>query len=102
MGRASFVLVGTEGAMQETFGSTCHGAGRLLSRTAAIKAARGRAIEREIEDTYGVYVRATGRDSVKEEMPEAYKNVQDVVTVCHNAGISKMVAKLRPIGCIKG
>lgn len=102
MGRASFVLAGTEGAMQETFGSTCHGAGRLLSRTAAIKAARGRAIEREIEDTYGVYVRATGRDSVKEEMPEAYKNVQDVVTVCHNAGISKMVAKLRPIGCIKG
>ena len=102
MGRASFVLVGTEGAMRETFGSTCHGAGRLLSRTAAIKAARGRAIEREVEDTYGVYVRATGRDSVKEEMPEAYKNVQDVVTVCHNAGISKMVAKLRPIGCIKG
>ena len=102
MGRASFVLAGTEGAMQETFGSTCHGAGRLLSRTAAIKAARGRAIEREIEDTYGVYVRATGRDSVKEEMPEAYKNVQDVVTVCHNAGISKIVAKLRPIGCIKG
>ena len=55
-----------------------------------------------MEDTYGVYVRATGRDSVKEEMPEAYKNVQDVVTVCHNAGISKMVAKLKPVGCIKG
>jgi tRNA-splicing ligase RtcB len=102
MGRASFVLVGTQGAMDETFGSTCHGAGRLLSRAAAIKAARGRAIEREVQDTYGVYVRATGRDSVKEEMPEAYKNVQDVVSVCHNAGISKMVAKLRPLGCIKG
>ena len=102
MGRASFVLVGTQGAMLETFGSTCHGAGRLLSRAAAIKAARGRSIERELEDTYGVYVRATGRDSVKEEMPEAYKNVQDVVTVCHNAGISKMVAKLKPVGCIKG
>ena len=102
MGRASFVLVGTQGAMNETFGSTCHGAGRLLSRAAAIKAARGRAIEREVEDSYGVYVRATGRDSVKEEMPEAYKNVQDVVAVCHNAGLSKMVAKLRPIGCIKG
>jgi tRNA-splicing ligase RtcB len=102
MGRASFVLVGTRGAMLETFGSTCHGAGRLLSRAAAIKAARGRAIEREVEDTYGVYVRATGRDSVKEEMPDAYKNVQDVVAVCQNAGISKMVAKLRPIGCIKG
>ncbi len=102
MGRASFVLVGTRGAMLETFGSTCHGAGRLLSRAAAVRAARGRSIERELEDTHGVYVRATGRDSVKEEMPEAYKNVQDVVTVCHNAGISKMVAKLKPIGCIKG
>ncbi len=102
MGRASFVLVGTQQAMQETFGSTCHGAGRVLSRAAAVRAARGRAIERELEDTHGVYVRATGRDSVKEEMPEAYKNVQDVVTVCQNAGISKMVARLKPIGCIKG
>jgi tRNA-splicing ligase RtcB len=102
MGRASFVLVGTQGAMRETFGSTCHGAGRVMSRAAAVRAAKGRAIERELEDRHGVYVRATGRDSVKEEMPEAYKNVQDVVTVCHNAGISKMVAKLKPIGCIKG
>ena len=102
MGRASFILVGTQGAMLETFGSTCHGAGRLMSRAAAIRAAKGRAIERELEDRHGVYVRATGRDSVKEEMPEAYKDVQEVVTVCHNAGISKMVAKLRPIGCIKG
>jgi tRNA-splicing ligase RtcB len=102
MGRASFVLVGTRGAMLETFGSTCHGAGRVLSRAAAIRAAKGRAIERELEDTHNVYVRATGRDSVKEEMPEAYKNVQDVVTVCHNAGISRMVARLKPIGCIKG
>lgn len=102
MGRASFVLVGTPGAMLETFGSTCHGAGRVMSRAAAVRAAKGRAIERELEDTHGVYVRATGRDSVKEEMPEAYKNVQDVVTVCHNAGISKMVARLKPIGCIKG
>lgn len=102
MGRASYVLVGTKRAMEETFGSTCHGAGRLLSRAAAVRAARGRSIEREVEDTYGVYVRATGRDSVKEEMPEAYKNVEDVVTVCHNAGISKMVARLKPLGCIKG
>jgi tRNA-splicing ligase RtcB len=102
IGRASFVLLGTKGAMDETFGSTCHGAGRLLSRAAAIRAARGRSIERELEDKHGVYVRATGRDSVKEEMPEAYKNVQDVVSVCHNAGISKVVARLRPLGCIKG
>jgi tRNA-splicing ligase RtcB (3'-phosphate/5'-hydroxy nucleic acid ligase) len=102
MGRASFVLVGTEGAMRETFGSTCHGAGRLLSRAAAIRAGKGRSLERELQDTYGVYAKASGRDSMKEEMPEAYKNVQDVVSVCHNAGISKMVAKLRPLGCIKG
>jgi tRNA-splicing ligase RtcB len=102
MGRASYVLVGTQGAMDETFGSTCHGAGRLLSRAAAIKAARGRAIERELEDRHGVYVKASGRDAVKEEMPEAYKDVQDVVRVCHNAGISRRVARLRPVGCIKG
>lgn len=102
MGRASFVLVGTQGAMDETFGSTCHGAGRLLSRAAAVRAGKGRSTERELEDTYGVYAKASGRDSMKEEMPEAYKDVQDVVTVCHNAGISKMVAKLKPLGCIKG
>ena len=88
--------------MRETFGSTCHGAGRLLSRAAAIRAGKGRSIERELADTYGVYAKASGRDSMKEEMPEAYKNVQDVVTVCHNAGISTMVAKLKPLGCIKG
>jgi tRNA-splicing ligase RtcB len=102
MGRASFVLVGTEGAMRETFGSTCHGAGRVMSRAAAIRAAKGRAIERELEDSRGVIVRAAGRDSVKEEMPEAYKNVEDVVNVCQNAGIARIVAKLRPLGVIKG
>ncbi len=102
MGRASFVLVGTKRAMEETFGSTCHGAGRLLSRAAAIRAGKGRSIERELEDTYGVYARASGRDSMKEEMPEAYKDVQEVVSVCHNAGISRMVAKMKPLGCIKG
>jgi tRNA-splicing ligase RtcB len=73
-----------------------------LSRAAAIRAGRGRSIERELEDIHGVYAKASGRDSMKEEMPEAYKNVQDVVTVCVNAGISKMVAKLKPLGCIKG
>jgi tRNA-splicing ligase RtcB len=102
MGRASFVLVGTDGAMRETFGSTCHGAGRVMSRAAAIRAAKGRAIERELEDTRGVIVRASGRDSVKEEMPDAYKDVEAVVNVCQQAGISRMVAKLRPLGVIKG
>jgi tRNA-splicing ligase RtcB len=101
MGRYSFVLVGTDVAMRETFGSTCHGAGRLLSRTAAVKAARGRRIERELE-ARGVIARATGRDALAEEMPEAYKDVKDVVDVVHRFGISRRVARLKPIGVIKG
>jgi tRNA-splicing ligase RtcB len=101
MGRASFVLVGTEKAMQETFGSTCHGAGRVMSRHEAIKAAKGRAIDRELEDR-GIYVETAGRETLKEEMPEAYKDVVEVVDVVHNAGISRRVAKLRPMGVIKG
>ncbi len=101
MGRYSYVLVGTEASMRETFGSTCHGAGRLMSRTAAVKAARGRQIARELE-AKGILVRATGRDALEEEMPEAYKDVKDVVEVVEKFGISKKVAKLRPIGVIKG
>ena len=101
MGRYSYVLVGTEASMRETFGSTCHGAGRLMSRTAAVKAARGRQIARELE-AKGIVVRATGRDALEEEMPEAYKDVKDVVEVVEKFGISKRVAKLRPIGVIKG
>lgn len=101
MGRYSYVLVGTQKAMEETFGSTCHGAGRILSRKKAIQAAKGRAIHREMEDM-GVYVRSTGRATMAEEMPEAYKDVANVVDAVHGAGISKKVAKLRPMGCIKG
>jgi len=101
MGRNSYVLVGTEKAMEESFGSTCHGAGRCLSRHAAKKKAKGRAIERELEDK-GIFVKATGRATLKEEMPEAYKDVTAVVNVVHHAGISKKVAKLKPIGVIKG
>jgi len=101
MGRYSYVLVGTEAAMWETFGSTCHGAGRLLSRTAAVKAARGRRIDRELA-ALGVIARSTGRDALAEEMPEAYKDVKDVVDVVHRFGISTRVARLRPIGVIKG
>ncbi|MFZ3091233.1 MAG: RtcB family protein [Nitrospirota bacterium] len=101
MGRASYILVGTQRAMDETFGSTCHGAGRVMSRTAAIKSAKGRAINRELEDR-GIFVRAAGRETMKEEMPEAYKDVSKVVEVVHNAGIAKIVARLRPLGCIKG
>jgi tRNA-splicing ligase RtcB len=101
MGRYSFLLVGTERAMQETFGSTCHGAGRVMSRTAAVKAARGRRIAQELE-AHGVIARATGRDALSEEMPEAYKDVKDVVDVVHRFGISRRVARMRPIGVIKG
>ena len=101
MGTASYVLIGTEKAMQETFGSTCHGAGRVLSRKAAKKKSKGRAIQRELEDK-GILVRWTGRSTLAEEMPEAYKDVSEVVEVVHGAGISKKVAKLRPIGVVKG
>ncbi len=101
MGTASYVLVGTEKAMEETFGSTCHGAGRVLSRTAAKKAARGRRLQQELENK-GILVRWTGRSTLAEEMPDAYKNISDVVDVVHGSGISKKVVKLKPIAVIKG
>jgi len=101
MGRYSYLLVGTERAMRETFGSTCHGAGRRLSRTAAVKAARGRRIDDELR-RLGVLARATGRDALAEEMPEAYKDVQEVVDVVHRFGISTRVARLKPLAVIKG
>jgi tRNA-splicing ligase RtcB len=101
MGRYSFLLLGTDVSMRETFGSTCHGAGRLMSRTAAVKTARGRSIAQELA-TRGVLARATGRDALAEEMPEAYKDVQDVVDVVHRLGISTRVARLRPLAVIKG
>jgi tRNA-splicing ligase RtcB (3'-phosphate/5'-hydroxy nucleic acid ligase) len=101
MGRYSYVLRGTEVAMRETFGSTCHGAGRVMSRTAAVKAARGRNIGQELR-AQGVVARATGRHALAEEMPEAYKDVKDVVDVVHSFGISTRVARLRPLGVIKG
>jgi len=101
MGRASYLMVGTEQAMRETWGSTCHGAGRMMSRHAAVRAAKGRNIARELE-AVGVYARAASREGLVEEMPEAYKDVNDVVAVCHGAGISKLVVKLKPIGVMKG
>src|SRR5437867_1429378 len=101
MGRYSFVRVGTEAAMRETFGSTCHGAGRVMSRTAAVKAARGRRIVDELAQR-GVVARAAGFQSLAEEMPEAYKDVREVVDVVHRFGISTRVARLKPIGVIKG
>jgi tRNA-splicing ligase RtcB len=101
MGRCSYVLVGTERAMEETFGSTCHGAGRVMSRHQAIKAAKGRAITRELEDK-GIIVKGASRGTIVEEIPDAYKDVNDVVNVVHHAGISRKVVKLVPMGVIKG
>jgi tRNA-splicing ligase RtcB len=101
MGRCSYVLVGTQGAFEETFGSTCHGAGRVMSRHQAKKSARGRAIIKELE-AKGIYVRAASMGTVVEEIPEAYKDVSEVVDVVHGAGIGKKVVQLKPIGVIKG
>lgn len=101
MGTASYVCRGTETAMQETFGSTCHGAGRVLSRAQALKRAKGRAIDRELGEL-GIVVRAQGRKTLAEEMPEAYKDVDIVVDVMDRAGISPRVARLRPLGVVKG
>lgn len=101
MGRASWVLVGQAGSMEKTFGTTCHGAGRALSRTAAVKAAAGRRIDKELESR-GVIARAQSRKGLDEEQPSAYKNVDDVVDVVHRAGLSRKVARMRPIGVIKG
>jgi tRNA-splicing ligase RtcB len=101
MGRYSYVLVGTERAHKETFGSTCHGAGRVMSRHQAKKAAKGRCIERELEEK-GIIVKGASRGTLVEEIPDAYKDVSDVVHVVHEAGLSKKVVRLRPIGVIKG
>ena len=101
MGTASYVLVGAEGAMQETFGTTCHGAGRLMSRTAAKKSAYASGARQRLEEQ-GIFVRSETRDGISEEIPEAYKDVDAVINVVHNAGLAKRVARLKPIGVIKG
>jgi len=101
MGRYSFVLVGTEGAMRESFGTTCHGAGRMMSRKGALREAKGRNIAKEME-SQGILVRAQNKATLAEEASYAYKDVADVVEVVHNAGIARKVARLRPIGVVKG
>jgi tRNA-splicing ligase RtcB len=101
MGTASYVLVGTQRAMEETFGSTCHGAGRVMSRKAAIRATKGRPLQRELEDQ-GIFVRARGRSTLQEEAPEAYKDVDEVVKAAHGAGISRRVARMEPLAVMKG
>jgi len=101
MGRASWILVGQPGSMERTFGTTCHGAGRVMSRTEAVRRAGSRRIDKELEGR-GVIARAQSRKGLAEEQPDAYKNVDDVVEVVDGAGLSKRVARMRPIGVIKG
>ncbi|MBP1604973.1 MAG: RNA-splicing ligase RtcB [Acidobacteria bacterium] len=101
MGTASWVLAGEAGAMAETFGTTCHGAGRLMSRTAARRGRDVRSVIRQLEAA-GIIVKSETRDGILEEIPEAYKDVDEVIEVVHGAGIARKVARLRPMGVIKG
>jgi tRNA-splicing ligase RtcB (3'-phosphate/5'-hydroxy nucleic acid ligase) len=101
MGRNSYLLIGTNQAMKETFGTSCHGAGRVMSRSAAVKAARGKNIERELE-AQGIIVMGRGKKGIAEEQPDAYKNVNDVVHVMHESGIARKVVRMKPLGVIKG
>ncbi|MFO7707228.1 MAG: RtcB family protein [Desulfobacterales bacterium] len=101
MGTASWVLVGTQASMAQTFGSTCHGAGRTMSRHHAKKSVQGHSLRRELEEQ-GIRVRAGSLSGLAEEAPGAYKDVDRVVAVVHGAGIAKQVARLRPVAVIKG
>jgi tRNA-splicing ligase RtcB (3'-phosphate/5'-hydroxy nucleic acid ligase) len=101
MGRCSYVLVGLEKALEETFGSSCHGAGRVLSRHQAKKVARGRSISDELRSR-GIIVKAASNETLTEELPEAYKDVTSVVDIMQGAGICRKVAKLKPLVVTKG
>ncbi len=101
MGTASWVLLGTEGSMEQSFGSTCHGAGRVMSRKQAKKTVRGDQLRAELEGR-GIQVRAGSMPGLAEEAPQAYKDVDAVVEVVAKAGIAKKVARLRPVAVIKG
>ncbi|MBN2458893.1 RtcB family protein [Candidatus Woesearchaeota archaeon] len=101
MGTASYLLVGTEKALEESFGSTAHGAGRVMSRTEAIRSFRGEQVRKELEE-HKIYLKAGSLKGVSEEAPAVYKDIDEVVKVSHEAGIGNLVAKLRPIGVIKG
>jgi tRNA-splicing ligase RtcB (3'-phosphate/5'-hydroxy nucleic acid ligase) len=101
MGRYSYLCVGTEQAMAETWGSTCHGAGRMQSRHAAKRALQGVDVAARLE-AQGIMIRAHNRGLLAEEASEAYKDVAEVVEVLDKAGISRKVARMRPLGVIKG
>src|SRR5437667_2751145 len=101
MGTASYFLLGQEGAMRDTFGTACHGAGRVLSRSAAKKGVTAKEIQKELESR-GIIVQSLTREGLTEEKPEAYKDIETVVDVVHNVGLALRVARLRPIGVVKG
>ncbi|RLC64884.1 MAG: hypothetical protein DRI80_00235 [Chloroflexota bacterium] len=101
MGTASYVLVGTQKAMDLTFGSTCHGAGRVMSRRKALKKIRGSELRHELEEQ-GLVIRAGSMKGLAEEAPAAYKDVSRVVEVVHGVGMARKVARLRPLAVIKG
>ncbi len=101
MGTASWVLAGQPGSIKETFGTVCHGAGRLLSRTAARKNRDLNQVVKDLEAA-GIMVRSETKKGILEEVPEAYKDVDEVIEVVHNGGLAKKVARLRPMGVIKG
>lgn len=101
MGTASYLLKGTRTAMKRSFGSTCHGAGRVMSRKAASRVIDGGELRKRLE-SQGITVRAASTKGLAEEAPEAYKDVNRVVEVCHRSGLSHKVARLRPLGVVKG
>lgn len=101
MGRYSFVLVGAQGSMEQSFGSCCHGAGRQQSRTAAKKAISSKDLLNQLE-ARGITVRVHSKNLLAEEAPQAYKDAQQVVNVVHNAGLARLVARLKPIVVVKG
>ena len=101
MGRGSYVLAGTQSAMEQTWGSTAHGAGRVLSRKAAIRKQHSNEVRAKLKEQ-GILVRSVGKKTLAEEAPEAYKDVDEVVAVCDGAGISRRVARLRPLAVVKG
>ena len=101
MGRYSYIAVGTDKAMQESFGSTCHGAGRVQSRSAAKRSLKGTDVAQKLASS-GILVRSGSMPSLAEEAPQAYKDVADVIEVTHQAGISRKVVKTVPVGVIKG
>jgi tRNA-splicing ligase RtcB len=101
MGTSSYLLLGTEAAARDTFASACHGAGRVWSRKRAIRETRQRNVAEELRSR-GIQVMAASREVLREEVPDAYKDVDAVVNVCHRAGIARRVARMKPLGVVKG